>query len=213
MSSVSQPCRSSLARGRQELETGLRQFGAALARQHGVEPFAQAMQMQHVGGGVGQLRLAQALRAPVARLLLLRQIDVEHLAHQILQAMAVGIGAAKAARRSWCSTPAAASRRRRCRARRDRTARSGRSLSSSDWPAAPSGSARRRDPWESAPHRRCRRRSTAAPRRAGRDADAAPWSRYRSPPNRYSGTRSGRSPRCRRMVMVFGTSSNRCGLN
>ena len=49
--------------------------------------------MQHVGGRVSQLRLAQASRTPVARLLLLRQVDVEHLAHQILQAMAVGIGA------------------------------------------------------------------------------------------------------------------------
>ena len=54
-----------------EPETGLRQFQPALAREHAVEPVAQAMQMQHVGGGVGQLRLAQALRAPVAGLLLL----------------------------------------------------------------------------------------------------------------------------------------------
>ena len=27
--------------GRQEIEAGLRQFGAALARQHAIEPFAQ----------------------------------------------------------------------------------------------------------------------------------------------------------------------------
>ena len=51
--------------------------------------------MQHVRRRIGQLRLAQGLRAPIARLLLLRQIDVEHLAHQILQAMAIGIGAGK----------------------------------------------------------------------------------------------------------------------
>src|ERR1700687_2215658 len=80
---------------RQKFETGLRQFGAALAREHGIEPFAQRMQMQHVGGRIGQLRLAQGLRAPVARLLLLRQIDIEHLANQIFQAMAVGVGAAQ----------------------------------------------------------------------------------------------------------------------
>src|SRR6266849_4779680 len=47
-----------LCPGRQEFETGLRQPDAALARQHGVEPLAQAMQMQHVGSGVGQLCLA-----------------------------------------------------------------------------------------------------------------------------------------------------------
>ena len=32
---------------------------AALARQHRVELFAQRVQVQHVGGGVGELRLAQ----------------------------------------------------------------------------------------------------------------------------------------------------------
>ena len=53
------------------------------------------MQMQHVGGRVSQLRLAQALCAPIARLLLLRQIDIEQLTHQILQAVAIGIGAAQ----------------------------------------------------------------------------------------------------------------------
>src|SRR5712671_3530857 len=81
--------------GRQEFETGLRQRGAALTREHGIEAFAQGMQMQHVRGRIGQLRLAQGLRTPIARLLLLRQVDVEYLAHQILQAMAVGVGAGK----------------------------------------------------------------------------------------------------------------------
>src|ERR1700737_5314830 len=80
---------------RQKFEARLRQRQAALAREHGIEAFAQGMQMQHVRRSIGQLRLAQDLRAPVARLLLLRQIDVEHLAHQILQAMAVGVGAAE----------------------------------------------------------------------------------------------------------------------
>src|SRR5438874_2597157 len=46
--------------GRQEVETGLRQRRAALAREHGVEPFAQGMQMQHVGSGISELRLAEA---------------------------------------------------------------------------------------------------------------------------------------------------------
>ena len=68
---------------------------AALAGQHRIEPVAQGMQMQHVGGGISELGLAQGGRTPIARLLLFRQIDVEHLAHQILQAMAIGVGAAK----------------------------------------------------------------------------------------------------------------------
>ena len=80
---------------RQKFEAGLRQFEPALAGQHRIEAFAQSMQVQHIGGGLSELRLAQALRAPVARLLLLRQIDVEHLANQILEAVAIGVGAAK----------------------------------------------------------------------------------------------------------------------
>jgi hypothetical protein len=80
---------------RQEGEAGLRQFGAAFARQHDIEAFAQGMQVQHVGSRVSELRFAQGRRTPVARLLLLRQLDVEHLAHQILQAMPIGVGAGK----------------------------------------------------------------------------------------------------------------------
>ncbi len=79
--------------GGEEFETGFCKLGAAFAHQHGIEPFAQGVQMQDVGGGVGKLRLAQALRAPVARLLLLRQVDIQHLAHQILQAVTIGISA------------------------------------------------------------------------------------------------------------------------
>ena len=53
---------------RQKVETGLRKLGAALARQHRIQLFAQRMQMQHIGGGIGELRLAERRRAPVARL-------------------------------------------------------------------------------------------------------------------------------------------------
>src|SRR3984957_5968662 len=80
---------------RQKVETCLRQRRTALARQHDIEAFAQAMQMKHVGGRVSQLRLAQGLRAPVAGLLLLGQIDIEQFAHQILQPVPVGVGTAK----------------------------------------------------------------------------------------------------------------------
>jgi len=49
---------------RQEFETRLRHPGAIFPRQHGVEPAAQGVQMQHVGGGIGELRIAQRLRPP-----------------------------------------------------------------------------------------------------------------------------------------------------
>ena len=50
-----------LCPGRQEFEARLRQIGAALARQHGVEALAKGVQMQDVGGRIGQLRFAQGL--------------------------------------------------------------------------------------------------------------------------------------------------------
>src|ERR1700752_4256250 len=39
--------------GGEELEAGLRQSLAALAREHGVELLAQRVEMQHVGGRIG----------------------------------------------------------------------------------------------------------------------------------------------------------------
>ena len=51
------------------------------------------MQEEHVGGGIGELRLAERLRAPVRRLLLLGNLDAEQFAREILQAVPVGIGA------------------------------------------------------------------------------------------------------------------------
>ena len=96
MSSVPQPCRSSFARVGRNSKQACAQTQTALAREHHVEAFAQGMQVEHVGGCVGKLRLAQDLRAPVAGLLLLRQIDIEYLARQILQAVAIGIGAGQA---------------------------------------------------------------------------------------------------------------------
>ena len=51
--------------GRQEIEAGLRQFGAAFARQHLVQLLAHRMQIQHVAGGIFQLLGGQRLGAPV----------------------------------------------------------------------------------------------------------------------------------------------------
>ena len=96
---------------RQEPEARTRPAPAALARQHLVEPCAQRMEMQDVGGGIFELRRGQLGRAPVRGLLLLRESTSEQVAHQILEPVPVGEGAGAAWRRSWCSRPAAARRR------------------------------------------------------------------------------------------------------
>src|SRR5262249_4114665 len=80
------------ARG-QELEGGLRQLGAALASQQLVELGHQRVQVQDVGGGVGELLVAQAVGAPVGTLLLLGELDAQKLAAKILQPESVGEGA------------------------------------------------------------------------------------------------------------------------
>ena len=48
--------------------------------------------MQHVGGRIGDLCLGELLGAPVGELLLLGEVDAEHLAHQVLEPMLVRIG-------------------------------------------------------------------------------------------------------------------------
>src|SRR3546814_1989670 len=58
------------ARG-QELEAGPCQALAALARQHDIQLGAQVVQMQDVGGSIGELFRSQLGGAPVRRLLLL----------------------------------------------------------------------------------------------------------------------------------------------
>ena len=49
--------------------------------------------MRDIVGGIGELLFGQLGRTPIRTLLLLRQIDVEQLLHQILQPVPVGIGA------------------------------------------------------------------------------------------------------------------------
>ena len=61
--------------GRQEVEAGLRHFQPALADQHGFEACLDDMQVEHVGRGVLQLRIAQVLRAPIGALLRLGEVD------------------------------------------------------------------------------------------------------------------------------------------
>ena len=61
----------------QEAEAGRRELPAAFPHQHRVELLLEGMQMQHVGGGIGDLRLGERLRAPIRELLLLGNIDAE----------------------------------------------------------------------------------------------------------------------------------------
>src|SRR3954470_9063373 len=70
-----------------------REVGATLAREHGVEPFLQGMEMQDVGCGVSDLRIGQLIGTPIGGLLLLRHLDPQHFAHEILETVLVGIGA------------------------------------------------------------------------------------------------------------------------
>ena len=78
---------------RQEVETGLGQRGAALAREADVELLLQRVEIAHVGGGIILLRVAELGRAPVRALLLLGDFLAEQFADQILEAVPVGIGA------------------------------------------------------------------------------------------------------------------------
>ena len=68
-------------------------IAAPFAREHGVEPVAQSMQVGDVGGGISKLLFVQFGGAPVRRLLLLRYVDAEEFPAQVFQAVAVGVGA------------------------------------------------------------------------------------------------------------------------
>ena len=50
------------------------------------------MEVDDVGGRIGDLRLGELFGAPVRELLLFGEVDAQHLAHEILQAVLVGIG-------------------------------------------------------------------------------------------------------------------------
>src|SRR5579859_5971468 len=76
-----------------EVETGLGQLDPAFARQQFVHLVAQAVQIEHVRGGIVELLLCQGGSAPIGGLLLLGQLDAEQFQAQILEAVALGIGA------------------------------------------------------------------------------------------------------------------------
>src|SRR5262245_196583 len=79
-------------------EAGSGKLRAAFAGDQGIELFLDRVQVHDVRGRIGDLGLAELLGAPVRELLLLRQVDTEDVAHQILEAMLVRIGAGQTRR-------------------------------------------------------------------------------------------------------------------
>src|SRR6476469_1720005 len=84
--------------GGQEFEARLREFGAVFAYQPLVELFLELVEVAHVARGIFALRVAKLRRAPVAGLLLLRQVDVEEFLDQFLEPVTVGVSADQARR-------------------------------------------------------------------------------------------------------------------
>src|SRR5262245_15118601 len=78
---------------REEAEAGLCRGCSAFAGEHGVELGLERVQVEHVAGGVVLLLVRQLVRAPVGALLLLGKVDAEELAAQVLEAVAIGVGA------------------------------------------------------------------------------------------------------------------------
>src|SRR5205085_10707778 len=74
----------------EEIEAGLGEFHPALADQPLVEALLELVEIAHVGSGIFLLRIAELGRAPVGRLLLLRNLGGEKLADQLLQPLPVG---------------------------------------------------------------------------------------------------------------------------
>ena len=96
---------------RKELEAGGGEFRAALARQHGVELVLQRMQVEHVVGRVGDLRLGQRARRPSRSAAAAWKCPCRAGPWSGPSGRACRCRCGSAARRSWCSRPAAASRR------------------------------------------------------------------------------------------------------
>src|SRR5262245_43786498 len=76
----------------EEPKTRCRQIRAPLPNEDGVELLLEGMQVQLVRRRIGELRVGERLSAPIGELLLFREVDAEHLAHQVLKTMLVGIG-------------------------------------------------------------------------------------------------------------------------
>ena len=194
MSISPQPARSSGARCGRKSKQARASSRPPLARQPRVQRRAQPVQVEHVRGGIVDLRRAQLGRAPVARLLLLGDVDVQQLARPDPSARAGRYRCAPAARRSWCSRPARPAPRSGCSS----TAMSNRPKWNS-FSRAGSASSRARFgasacPARSAPGARRRRRPRAAPGTAGRAPGCSPMVSVSTATTGPRSSPSGRSP-------------------
>ena len=79
--------------GGKEVETGLSQFGAIFTRKPLHQYLVHGMQIAHIRRGIFALGFAQFRCAPVARLLLLGYFLAKKFAHEVFQAMPVGVSA------------------------------------------------------------------------------------------------------------------------
>ena len=191
---------------RQEAEGGLGQLGAALALQHGVELGLQGVQMQHVGGGIGQLLVGQPVGAPVGGLLLLGQVDAQQLRQRSFRPAAVGEGADQLGGDLGAVDRLAADAERMLDARRCRSGRNGRASAPPDRPAGPRAAARQHGPrgictrWAlPSPAESCTRHSRS---RWGLSPIVSVSMATAGPSDRPA----GRSPRCRLMA-ILGSAS------
>lgn len=87
-------------------EAGLGEFHPAIAQEPRRQLVAQRMQVEHVGGGIFELRRRKNVGGPIGRLLLLGNVDVEKFLEIVLETVPVRIGGGRGARRSWCRRPA-----------------------------------------------------------------------------------------------------------
>src|SRR5690606_10896077 len=79
--------------GGEEFEAGLRQIPALLTHEHGIEPCLDRVEIEDIGGSILKLLLGQLCSTPVRALLLLRKLNADELADEILEAVTVRIGA------------------------------------------------------------------------------------------------------------------------
>ena len=77
----------------EEIEAALRHVQSVFTDQTRRQDRAKLVQIKHIGRGIIHLRLRQLIRRPVRALLLFGQINAEQLPSQILEAVAIRIGA------------------------------------------------------------------------------------------------------------------------
>ena len=83
--------------GREEIETGLRQVLPLFPFQPLVQLDPQPVKVKNVRGGIILLRARERFRAPIAHLLLFGEVQPQQILCQVLQPMAVRLGAHKTA--------------------------------------------------------------------------------------------------------------------